>query len=111
MDFSIIQENDLFNKLSSKMQNELIKMLFGGFMRDFSVFFDECSQSFINRIIVSLTYRSFVHNQLIQSANTTPDELYFICQGAVVVCEPTCYEEPVVVYRKGTVINIYQVLL
>lgn len=27
------------------------------------------------------------------------------------VCEPTCYEEPIVVYRKGTVFNTYQLLL
>ena len=80
-------------------------------MRDFQFFFDGCNQSFINRIIVSLTYKSFDHNQLIQSSNAYCHDAYFICKGSVAVCEPTCYEEPILIYGKGTVFNTYQILL
>ena len=80
-------------------------------MKDFQFFFEGCNQSFINRIVVSLTYKSFDHNQLIQSSNAFCHEVYFSCKGSVAVCEPTCYEEPILVYGKGTVFNTYQILL
>ena len=97
--------------LGTKAQNELTQLLFGHFMKDFQFFFEGCNQSFINRIVVSLTYKSFDHNQLIQSSNAFCYDAYFICKGSVVVCEPTCYEEPILVYEKGTVFNTYQILL
>ena len=48
---------------------------------------------------------------MIQSANTYCDEVHFVRSGGVAVCEPTSYREPVVVYRAGTVFNLYQVLM
>ena len=48
---------------------------------------------------------------MIQSANTYCDEVHFVRTGGVAACEPTSYREPVVVYRAGTVFNLYQVLM
>ena len=31
--------------------------------------------------------------------------------GGVAVCESTCFLEPIMIYRKGFVINLYQTLL
>ena len=89
------------------MQNELTQLLFGSFIKDFGIFFQGCNQSFINRIVASLSYKSFEHNQMIQTSKAFCDNVYFICKGNVVVCEPTCYEEPIIVYGKGTVFNSY----
>ena len=61
--------------------------------------------------MVSLTFRLYEHGLCIQSENASSHEVFFVWKGAgIVVCEPTCYREPIVVYQQGTVINLYQVL-
>lgn len=42
-DFCIIQQNDFYNQLSPKLQNELTFQLFGGFLHDFATFFAGCN--------------------------------------------------------------------
>ena len=37
--------------------------------------------------------------------------MYLIKSGYVAVCESTCYQEPVLVYGKGAVFNLYQILM
>lgn len=37
--------------------------------------------------------------------------MFFIRTGAVAVCEPSSYREPILVYTPGTVFNLYQVLI
>ena len=61
-DYSMVQEYGFFNELAPKLQSQLTQQLFGNFMTNFQVFFDGCNQSFVNRIVVSLNYKSFSHN-------------------------------------------------
>ena len=48
---------------------------------------------------------------MIQSANAYCNEVYFIRSGGVAICEPTAYKEPIMVYGKGSVVNMYQVIM
>ena len=48
---------------------------------------------------------------MIQSGNAYCHDIYFIREGGVAVFEPTCYSETILIYEKGTVLNVYQVLM
>ena len=37
-------------------------------------------------------------------------EVFFIVKGGIVVFEPTCYQEPIMVYGPGSCILLYQVM-
>ena len=109
--YSTILDYGFYEKLAPSLQTDLINQLFKETICCFADFFRECDQGFVNRVLVSFSLKSFHNEQLIQSANAFCHEIYFVRKGRVVVCEPTCYQEPILVYRKGTVFNVYQVLL
>ena len=44
---------------------------------------------------------------MLQSSMYECEQVYFIYAGGVAVCEPTCFNEPLLVYGPGTVINLY----
>lgn len=48
---------------------------------------------------------------MIQSSGVESHQILFVNQGGVAVCEPTCFREPILIYGKGGVINLYQVIL
>ena len=48
---------------------------------------------------------------MVQSANAYCDQVYFIRSGGIAICEPTAYQEPILVYGKGSVVNMYQVIM
>ena len=37
--------------------------------------------------------------------------IYFVSNGGVAVCESTCFAEPILIFSKGAIINLYQVLM
>ena len=88
-----------------------MKQLFSKTINEFSAFFRGCDGSFVNRVIVSLSYKSFEDGQLIQSANDPCTDIYFVKKGGVAVCETTFFHEPILIYGKGAVFNVYQVLM
>ena len=57
--FSIVLEFGFYDQLSPKLQNQLTKQLFSKTINEFDEFFRGCDSSFVNRIIVSLSYKSF----------------------------------------------------
>ena len=93
------------------MQGELVDLLFGDLGEQFPDLIAGCNKSFINHLNVSLSYRSMEHNQVIQSPNYASENAYFIMRGAVAICEPTCYQEPILVYGAGAFFNFYQILV
>ena len=111
-DFDLVAaEYSFYNKLPPKMQTELIRFLFKEFLDMFKGVFEDCSEGFVNRIVVSLSYKSFLLNEIIQSANSHCFSVYFITKGGVAACEPTSFREPICVYGPGSFINMYQVIL
>ena len=41
----------------------------------------------------------------------TCSSIFLVRKGAVAVCESTCFAEPILVYGKGAVINLYNAIL
>ena len=48
---------------------------------------------------------------MVQSANAFCDQVYFVRSGSIAICEPTAFQEPILVYGKGSVVNMYQVIM
>ena len=62
-------------------------------------------------MVVMLRFNSYAHGQVIQSPNYEASELHLIQRGGIAVCESSSFAEPVLVYSKGAVINLYQILM
>ena len=58
-------------------------------------------------MIVCLRYTMFEHGQIIQSSGYDTTTIYLVMSGGVAVTEPTCFKEPILIYQKGAVINLY----
>ena len=39
------------------------------------------------------------------------EEMHFVQTGGIAVCESSCFGEPILVYSKGAVINLYQIIM
>lgn len=48
---------------------------------------------------------------MLQEPNHDNGLVYFIQRGGVAVCEPTSFSDPILIYGKGGVINLYNVVL
>ena len=107
----IIEEYAFYHQLPPKIQSQTVKFLFRDILSDFSDVFDGCESQFVNSMIVNMSYHNFEHGQTIQSAKYECQEIYFVKQGGIAVCEPTCFGEPILIYGKGAAINLYQCIL
>ena len=58
-----------------------------------------------------LRFNCFNHGQTIQSPMFECEEMHFVQTGGIAVCESSCFREPILVYCKGAVINLYQILI
>ena len=93
------------------MQRQILDLLFGKFIENFGSFFKDCEEIFINRLTISMTFKSFNHEQLIHSANSKCDDIFFVRKGVVAVYETSCYREAILGYTLGAVLNTYQALM
>lgn len=93
------------------MQHDLIKYLFSDFLEKFKVFFTGLESQFINNLVISLQYNVFKQGEVIQTAMFECTYVYMIGSGSVAVCESSCYKEPILVYGRGAVINLYQIMM
>lgn len=109
--YDVITEYDFYHKLPPNLQTELIDQLFKKFLTLHARSFEGCERAFVNRIVVSLRYKSFEHNKMILQGKFLAREAYFLTKGSVAVCESTCFKEPIMVYRPGTFLLFYQALL
>lgn len=53
----IVEEYDLYQQMTPKMQNELIQFIFGRFMSNFKYFFNSCERGFKNEFVIWLYAR------------------------------------------------------
>mmetsp|Transcript_35460 Transcript_35460/g.46675 ORF Transcript_35460/g.46675 Transcript_35460/m.46675 type:complete len:213 (+) Transcript_35460:2-640(+) len=105
--YDVVTEFGFYQKLPPNLQTELIKQLFGTFLKRFASTFEGCECAFVNRIVVSLSYKSFEHNTVFYRGRFEVREAYFVMKGGVAVCESTCYKEPITVYGPGAFILLY----
>ena len=108
---TIIEEHDFYQRLTPRMQTELTQTLFGDFIVSFGHFFDHCEQGFINEFVVSMYARTFDPGQDIIRPGADFNEVYFIWQGQVAICEPSTYKEPYVMLPKHSFFGEYQCML
>ena len=55
----IVEEFDLYQQLSPKMQTELIHLIFNKFMQNFRFFFDPLDSGFVNEAIIQMLARNY----------------------------------------------------
>lgn len=59
----IIEEFSCYQKISPKMQTEVINTIFEDFRRNFRHFFDPCDQGFVNETIINLLSRKYLKSK------------------------------------------------
>ena len=62
---------------------------------------------FVNNVVISLQYNVFYQGEVFLHQQYDCHVVYFVRSGYVAVCESTCYQEPILVYGEGAVINLY----
>lgn len=48
---------------------------------------------------------------MILEDNCDCSQVYLVNEGGVAACETSCFREPILIYSKGAIINLYQVLM
>ena len=107
----IVEEYGFWEKLSTPYRKLIVDELFSHVLIELQPLIVDCEQSFVTNFIVSFAYRKMHAGQIIQYGNQESTDMYIVWQGAVAVCEMTEFNEPIVVYPKGTAFNIYQILM
>ena len=79
----IVEEFELYQQLTPKMQTGLIDQLFNWFIRDFKYFFNSCEIGFRNEFIIKLYARVHRPGKTIQSARKEAAEVVLIQSGQV----------------------------
>ena len=74
----IVEEYDLYELLPPKMQTDLIKQLFGSFIRDFKYFFNSCEEGFRNEFIIQLYARVYKPGMMIMRRGFEAQEVVLI---------------------------------
>ena len=70
-----------------------------------------CEQNFISNFVVSFAHQTRHCGEVVQHGDKHSFDIYIIWEGSVAVCENTEFREPIMVYKKGTAFNIYQILM
>ena len=84
MDYNlIVEEFDLYQTLTPKMQTELINKIFSKFIKRFKHFFNSCEIGFRNEFIIQLYARVYPPNKLIMAYGKEPEEIVMVLAGNV----------------------------
>ena len=79
----IVEEFDLYQRLTPKMQTELIHKLFSKFIARFKYFFNSCEVGFRNEFVIWMFARKHTAGAVIQSYGKEVDEIIFLTDGQV----------------------------
>lgn len=85
--------------------------MFGYFLDVFDDLFKDCEPQFVNNIVVMLRFNVYNHGQIIQSPMYDCSDLHLVQTGGIAVCESSSFGEPILVYGKGAVVNLYNILM
>ena len=89
----------------------IVDFLFGDIVEEMTFILFGCESAFVSNFIVSFAFRKVYAGEVLQYAQQESFELFIVWQGAVAVCETTQFQEPVVLYERGTVFNLYQLMM
>ena len=79
----IIEEAPFYYMITTKMQTELVNLLFKGGFTKFHHFFSQCEQGFLNEIIVSMSMRRMFDDEEIFLSGFKIEEVVFVREGAI----------------------------
>ena len=79
----IVEEFNLYQMLTPKMQTELIQKLFNKFINRFKYFFNSCEVGFRNEFIIYMFARKYHAGSVIQSYGKESTEIIFLTDGQV----------------------------
>lgn len=85
---TLLEEHTFYQRMTPKMQTELIDTLFSDFLEDFNHFFEGLERGFVNEFVINLYARSFRHLEDILKPGQRFDEVIFIIRGSILICEP-----------------------
>lgn len=105
----VIEEFPFYYDIAPKMQDELIKILFGDFQNNFKSFFNYCERGFANEVIVNMYCRIYEPDETIVSYGQKFNEVFFIREGAVRLFNKFQFRDFIVLPRYS-VFGDYQIL-
>ncbi len=65
----------------------------------------------MSNFIVSFSYRTYLAGEIMQRPDQESFEIWVVWQGSIAICEPTEFQEPILVYTKGAIVNLYQIMM
>ena len=89
----------------------IVDFLFGDIVKCLDSLLYGCESAFVSNFIVSFAYRKIHAGMMVQKSDWEFSELFIVWHGAVAVCETTEFHEPVLIYERGSVFNLYQLLM
>ena len=79
----IVEEFDLYQRLTPKMQTELIHKLFNKFIARFKYFFNSCEVGFRNEFVIWMFARKHSAGAVVQNYGKEAEEVIFLTEGQV----------------------------
>ena len=107
----IVEEYGFWTKLTEKMKEEIVNLIFSDYIKELQPLILGCEQAFINNFVVCFAIRKYYAGQVIQYGAETCNEMFIVWTDKIAVCEDTEFEEPILLYGKGAVFNLYQILM
>ena len=65
----------------------------------------------MSNFIVSFSYRTYLAGEIMQRADQESFEIWVVWENAIAITEPTEFEEPILIYTKGAIVNLYQIMM
>jgi len=103
----IIEEYGFWDLCRVKDQSLIIRELFSEQRLKLDQLLDGCEENFINNFIISFSYRTYLAGEVMQHGDRESFEICIVWDGQVAVEEMTEFGEPVLVYTRGAVVNLY----
>ena len=107
----IIEEYGFWDMCTAKDQMMIVKELFSDILEEMEPILNGCEQNFISNFIVSFSYRTYLAGEVVQRGDQETFEIGIVWDGNIVCVEQTEFGEPILVYMKGAIINLYQIMM
>ena len=79
----VIEEFPFYNKLTPRMQTDLVQLVFEDFINNFDHFFNKCENGFRNEFIINMYARRYKNNEDVIWHGQKFEEIFFILNGTV----------------------------
>ena len=110
-DFNMLVEDNLtlYQKLTPKMQTELVELIFADFISIFHDFFKHTEKGWRNEFVINLHTRLFSDGDMVLSQDQLVPEVYLLIEGEVSV-RMANIPGSVIHYQVGSIFGDYNIL-